>query len=131
MKPPSAQEILNTLCKRDPRYPVEAYEFVFAALGYVQDEMKKQGNIKEGPNHITGKQLAIGCRDFALQEFGMMAGTVLKSWGISRTDDFGEIVYNLIGVELMTKNDTDRKEDFHNVYNLQKELSQEFQFSFV
>lgn len=127
-KEPSPQQILQDLCRRDPRYPFEAYEFLFAALGYVQQEMKKQGKFKEGPQHVSGQQLAEGCRDFAIQEFGMMAGTVFKSWNIRETADIGEMVYNLINCELMSKTDNDRKEDFHNVYDMKQAFSQSYDF---
>lgn len=124
----SAQQLLQDLCRRDTRYPLQAYEFVYAALGYVQEEMIKKEPAKEGPRHVTGQQLAIGCRDLALQEYGMMASVVLKSWNITETADIGEMVYNLIGIGLMTRTETDRKEDFHNVYDMQKVFAESFQF---
>jgi uncharacterized repeat protein (TIGR04138 family) len=130
MNEPSPQELLQELCRRDTRYPFEAYDFVYQALGYVQHEMKSTGKIKEGPHHVTGQQLSEGCRDFALQEYGMMAGTVLNSWNIKETDDIGELVYNLININLMTRTDTDRKEDFHNVYDMKKAFANGFRFTF-
>jgi uncharacterized repeat protein (TIGR04138 family) len=127
---PRPEELLQELCRRDTRYPFEAYEFVFQALGYVQHEMKQKGMPKEGPNHVTGQQLSEACREFALQEYGMMAGTVLRSWNIKKTDDIGELVYNLININLMTKTDTDRQEDFNNVYDMKKVFASEFSFAF-
>jgi uncharacterized repeat protein (TIGR04138 family) len=124
------QELLNELCKRDVRYPFEAYEFVYAALGYVQDQMVKAGLPKDKPKHVTGQQLSEACRDFALEQFGLMAGAVLRNWNIHKTDDIGELVYNLIGIELMSKTDTDRREDFNNVYDMKAAFSKGFQFSF-
>jgi uncharacterized repeat protein (TIGR04138 family) len=103
---------------------------VYQALGYVQQDMKKKGVNKEGTNHVTGQQLSEGCREFALQEYGMLAGTVLNSWNIHATADIGELIYNLIGIQLMTKTETDRKEDFHNVYDMKKAFSNGFQFTF-
>jgi uncharacterized repeat protein (TIGR04138 family) len=118
---PSPKELLQELCRRNPRYPFEAYEFLFAALGFVQHRLQEAGKAA-APGHVTGQQLAEGCRDLAMQEFGMMARTVLRLWNIHTTDDFGEMIYNLIEVGLMGKNDTDRKEDFHNVYDLDASL---------
>jgi uncharacterized repeat protein (TIGR04138 family) len=123
-KEPSPQELLLEICRRDSRYPLEAYEFLFAALGYIQHRLKEQGLDKEeGPHHVTGQQLAEGCRDLARQEFGLMARTVFARWSINSTDDFGEMVYNLIGGGLLSKTETDKKEDFHSVYNLDTELN--------
>ena len=126
----SPQELLQDLCRRDTRYPFEAYDFVYQALGYVQHEMKKKAVTREGPNHVTGQQLSEACRDFALQEYGMMAGTVLSSWNIKKTDDIGELVYNLININLMTRTDTDRQEDFNNVYDMKKAFASGFSFTF-
>jgi uncharacterized repeat protein (TIGR04138 family) len=102
---------------------MEAYEFLYAALGFVQQRLKEQGKHPGGDeHHISGQQLSEGCRDLALQEFGLMARTVFRAWNINKTDDFGEMIFNLINIELMKKTDTDRKEDFNNVYNLDEAL---------
>ena len=60
-----------------------------------------------------------------------MAKTVLTTWGIHSTDDFGEIVYNLIKVDLMKKSDSDRREDFDGVFDFDSGLTQAFEFSAV
>jgi len=52
-----------------------------------------------------------------------MAPVVFERWGITRTDDFGELVFALIGDGVMTKNDADRKEDFQNVFDLEAALT--------
>lgn len=119
----SPQERLNELCRRDARYPMEAYEFLYAAMGFTQQRLKEQGKHPGGEeHHISGHELAEGCRDLALQEFGLMARTVFRTWNIHKTDDFGEMIFNLIAIELMKKTDTDRKEDFNNVYDLDEAL---------
>jgi uncharacterized repeat protein (TIGR04138 family) len=127
---PNPQELLHNLCHRDTRYPPEAYEFLFATLGFIQQQMKEKGlHSGAGPNHVTGQQFAEGCRDLALHEFGMMARTVFKLWNIHSTADFGEMVYNLIDIQLMSKQETDKKEDFHNVYDFEKAFSEGFKIS--
>jgi uncharacterized repeat protein (TIGR04138 family) len=55
-----------------------------------------------------------------------MATTVFKCWGIRATDDFGEIVFNLVDGELMSKTDEDCREDFHNVFDLEDSLMQDY-----
>jgi uncharacterized repeat protein (TIGR04138 family) len=129
----SAQQLLTDLCSRDQRYPFEAYDFVISALGYVQDEVARQRVPKtesdEESKHVTGQQLSEGCRDFALQEFGLMAGAVLRNWNIHKTDDIGELVYNLIDIGLFSKQETDSKEDFNGVYDMKTALSKGFSFN--
>ena len=60
-----------------------------------------------------------------------MAKTVLANWGIKTTDDLGEIVYNLIKVDLMKKSDNDRREDFDSVFDFESGLTEAFQFTGV
>ena len=54
---------------------------------------------------------------------------VLNNWGIQRTRDFGEIVYNLIEIGEMTKSDTDRREDFDAVYDFDDAFQRDYQIT--
>src|SRR5262245_9231601 len=122
---------LAEIVRRDPRYPYEAYEFVFAALAYTQkllDRLPRDGLPVEveAHHHVTGPELLEGVRQVALREFGLMARTVFRLWGINRTDDIGEIVFNLVAENLMSKTDTDRPDDFHERYDLDQALVQDF-----
>jgi len=117
---------LADLVRRDPRYTYEAYEFVFAALEHTQ---KRLGRLPRGTpgevgpqHHVRGKELLDGVRDLALREFGLMARTVFHMWGIDRTDDVGEIVFNLVESNLMSKTEEDHRADFHNLYDLDEAL---------
>jgi uncharacterized repeat protein (TIGR04138 family) len=115
------------IVRGDPRYPYEAYEFVFAALAHTQKALGRVANGESGgeaesSNHVSGPELLRGCRDFALRQFGLMARTVFRRWGINRTDDFGEIIFNLIEANLMSKSPEDSRRDFHAVYDLDEEL---------
>ena len=110
------------LLRQDQRYHLEAYQFVRESLAYAQevmqlpscDEAKRAG---EGEHHITGQQLCEAIRRYALNQFGFMAKTVLNTWGVYGTGDFGEIVYNLIRIKHMKKSSQDRREDFDQVYD--------------
>ena len=55
-----------------------------------------------------------------------MAKTVLNSWGIRSTGDFGEIVFNLIRTGQMRKTPADTRVDFDNVYDFDTALRQSF-----
>ena len=121
---------LAEVVRKDPRYAYEAYEFVFHALGHTQKmlhrEPPKDAERVEGDprHHVSGPELLAGIRDLALREFGLMARVVLHRWGIDRTDDFGEIVFNLIEAGLMSKTDEDTRADFRGVYDLDQALVQ-------
>jgi uncharacterized repeat protein (TIGR04138 family) len=123
---------LAEVVRKDPRYTYEAYEFVFAALHHTQKMLGRQPREQPGEampephHHVSGKELLQGVRDLALREFGLMARTVFRMWGIQRTDDFGEIVFNLVESNLMSKTSEDCREDFHAVFDLDKALVQDY-----
>ena len=118
---------LAEVVRRDPRFAYEAYEFLYEALNHTQKMLGRlpPGEVAEGverQHHVSGPELLAGIRDLALREFGLMARTVLHMWGIQRTDDFGEIVFNLVEAGLMNKTDSDTRQDFHAVYDLDQAL---------
>jgi uncharacterized repeat protein (TIGR04138 family) len=118
---------LEEMVRRDPRYPLEAYEFVFAALTHTQRLLGRNPSPepgKEESHHVSGQQLLAGVRDLALREFGLLARTVFRMWGINQTDDFGELVFNLIEAGLMSKTNQDERRDFHAVYDLDRALGE-------
>ena len=106
-------DLLRDLVARDPRYRPDAYRFVFEALDYTLKSRGRTGG------HVSGRELLEGIRDFALDQFGGLAGLVFDQWGIRCTGDFGEIVFNLVEAGLMGKTDSDSREDFRNVYEFQ------------
>lgn len=117
---------LDELVKKDSRFPYEAYEFLFQALAYTQKSLGKtkpqEGNDPSIEHHVSGRQLIEGIRKFALDEFGLMARCVFDQWGIKRTGDFGEMVFNLVEMGLMSKTDHDNREDFENIFDIQTGL---------
>ena len=120
---------LADVARRDGRYAYEAYEFIFQALHHAQKllgreppEEARGRPAAEAQYHVSGPELLEGVRDLALREFGLMARTVFRLWGIRGTGDFGEIVFNLIDAGLMSKTSDDRREDFRDVYDLDEAL---------
>jgi uncharacterized repeat protein (TIGR04138 family) len=120
---------LADVARRDGRYAYEAYEFTFQALHHTQKRLGREPpeDVRgqppaESQYHVSGPELLQGVRDLALREFGLMARTVFRLWGIRGTADFGEIVFNLIDAGLMSKTGEDRREDFCNVYDLDEAL---------
>jgi len=135
------------LVQEDKRYAFEAYVFIFEALHYAQDVLQmgaespsellpppaaERVEQPEGPvseRHVTGQELCDAIRRYALEQYGYMAKTVLNSWGIHKTNDFGEIVFNLIRVGQMRKTPSDARVDFDNVYDFDTALKQDFKIA--
>ncbi|MEK6727693.1 MAG: Minf_1886 family protein [Candidatus Omnitrophota bacterium] len=103
---------VELICAKDSRYKPDAYEFVIQALHFTQKKLKKQ-------THITGKELSEGLRDFAISQFGPMTKTVFTHWGITRTHDFGNIVFSMIDKKLLSKTEEDSINDFSDVYDFE------------
>lgn len=127
---------LEELADHDPRYAYEAYEFLFEALAHTQimlgrvpeehDEEDEEDDLEVQPSyHVSGPELLEGVRDLALKQFGMLARTVFRMWGINKTKDIGNIVFNLIEAGLMSRTDQDNLDDFDNVYDMDKALIHE------
>jgi uncharacterized repeat protein (TIGR04138 family) len=94
----------------DPRYDERAYAFVLAALEDVVARLPRR-------RHVSGEELAEGCRELALSLWGPMAKTVLLHWRIRATRDIGEIVFNLLEVGILSKDDADAREDFDDLFD--------------
>jgi len=109
---------IKDITTADKRYPAEAYFFIMDALRFTVNHRKKRG-------HVSARQLLEGTRDYAKDEFGLMACEVLKHWGITRTDDFGEIVFNLVENEVWSKTEDDQKEDFHQVFDFEETFNKQ------
>lgn len=125
----TAVQSLTDLLRRDPRYKLEAYQFIREALTYAHDVMRLHEAAEEGSDgsrHISGQQLCEACRAYAIEQYGYMARLVLGRWGLQQTGDFGEIVYNLIAIEHMRKSDNDRREDFDDVYDFETAFEPDF-----
>jgi uncharacterized repeat protein (TIGR04138 family) len=104
------EELFERLRNRNPAYDEAAYIFVLAALNYVIERLP-------APRHISGRELAEGVRDLALDRFGPMARTVLEHWGIQETRDVGEIVFALVECNVLIKQDEDTPADFADVFD--------------
>ncbi|MEQ8786384.1 MAG: hypothetical protein RIC55_08795 [Pirellulaceae bacterium] len=129
------------LLRQDSRFTIEAYQFVRDALSFAQEilgmgsEHAPEDEPEEDPGqphverHLTGQQLCEAIRQYALDQYGYMAKVVLNRWGVTKTGDFGDIVYNLIDVKLMKKSAEDRREDFDDVYDFDTAFQQQFEIT--
>ena len=119
--PPSNEHIKQKSLKQASHdvgpYPPEAYEFVQRGLSHTVQNVHGTLEDRDASRHVSGQQLCEGLREYALSQWGMMARTVLRRWGITSTLDFGQIVFTLIEIGQMQKSPDDSVEDFRNVYD--------------
>jgi uncharacterized repeat protein (TIGR04138 family) len=110
------RQLVEEIYLKDNRYKPDAYEFTLQALHFTQKRLKREG-------HISGREFSRGLRDFSIEQYGPMARTVLNHWGIFKTQDFGNIVFNMIDARLLAKTASDSREDFRDVYDFKAAFS--------
>ncbi len=110
------REKLALLLAEDDRYPMAAYHFVADAVSYT---VKKQESVVESAKnaHISGRELLEGIKEYALGQFGPLALDVLHDWHIQQTEDFGQIVFNMVRHNLLGASEHDSMVDFTGGYD--------------
>jgi len=103
-------QTIEDILLEDKRYKADAYEFVMQALHFTQAKLKREG-------HIGGRELLEGMRELIIEQYGPMAQTVLGHWGITSTQDFGNIVFNMIERKMLSRTEQDSIDDFKDVYD--------------
>ena len=116
-----ADGVLARIRASGGHFDERGYLFVLAAIEYLQSRLEVR-------RHVSGAELAWACRDFAVRQFGLMAETVLGHWGLTRTDDFGRIVFTLVEVGLLVTQPGDREADFAAVYDFHEAFSASYQW---
>lgn len=101
---------LLKVLNKDKRYDPQSYSFVMASLDFTSKRLNRTG-------HVSGEELVEGIRGYALEQFGPMARSVLEHWGIKTTNDFGEIVFNMIDAGILGKTEQDSKEEFDDRFD--------------
>ena len=104
-----AEDVLARIRARGGQYHERGYLFVLATIEFLQSRLEVR-------RHVTGAELAWACRDFAQQQFGLLAQGVLAHWGISRTEDIGRIVFTLVEIGFLVTQPGDHESDFEGVY---------------
>jgi len=104
---------LDAIYESDPRYRQDAYEFIMEALTFTQKKFKR---IK----HVTGEELLEGAKELLMEKYGPLTLLVLKHWGIKTTEDFGNIVFNLVNSKILSKTQDDRMENFRDGYDFKE-----------
>ena len=121
-------EIIDLIHKEDGRVDRKAYFFIRQGLDQTLKEIRKKDPERtQKSNHVTGGELLDGLRIYALDQFGPLAKTVLNTWGIRCCRDFGELVFNLIEYNVLSKTDNDRREDFTDLYDFDDAFEKPFQ----
>ena len=96
-------EKLEQIVAEDRRYRLEGYIFI-----------------------MHGEELLGGVRDYGQHLFGPTAKMVFEHWGVRGTEDFGNIVFNLVSAGILSTSDTDSHEDFAGVYDFAEVFEKQY-----
>jgi uncharacterized repeat protein (TIGR04138 family) len=107
------EAIVESIYEKDVRYKEDAYVFVMEALAYTQKKFKRS-------KHVKGEEMLQGMKELLLHKFGPMTITVLEHWGIKSTEDFGNIVFNLVENRVLSKTEDDSIEEFRDGYDFEE-----------
>lgn len=119
------EERLLQIRRRDRRFARNAYYFVLDALDFTMSRLGKDRKTGE-ERHVGGRELLIGIQEVAAEHFGPMAAVVFKRWGIHTTEDFGEIVFNLIDAGLLSRRPEDSRFDFASGIDFERVFEEKF-----
>ena len=105
---------VENILEREKRFEAGAYFLLKDALDFTLKRTREEGGEER---HVSGEELIHGFRDHALQEFGPMAFTLLREWGVHTCSDIGDMVFELIEEGMFGKQDSDTREDFADHYD--------------
>ena len=111
--------VVEAIHESDTRYKPDSYAFVMEALAYTQKKFKAQ-------RHVSAQEILDGMKELLLVQYGPMAIAVLEYWGIKTTEDFGNIIFNLIECKILSKTEEDNFERFRNGYDFQEVFCQDY-----
>ena len=116
--------VMDRIRLREPRFHEHAFLFVLAALEFCQQRLTER-------RHITGGELAVACRDLALERYGLMARLVLDHWGVRCTSDIGDIVFTLVDLGLLISQPNDAREEFTAVFEFDDAFERQYPWKSV
>lgn len=96
---------------RDSRYHARAYALLMDVVRFLSGE--------EG-RHVSGEDVLNEFRERALDQYGPMTYTVLTEWGVTCTEDVGEMMFNLTESHRLRKGEKDSPESFANGYDFKE-----------
>ena len=96
---------INEFCNRTGKYAPDAYEFVTSCV------VEQSGRMNP-PRHLSALEVVQGIQKKLSAEFGCLAGEVTEYWQMQTSNDVGEIVFDLIDLQILNASEDDKRSDF-------------------
>lgn len=116
---PDFDNAVRAIRARDKRFSPAAYNLVREGLAHTARKLGKH-QAEGADRHMTGHQLSLGIRDYALERYGCAAAYLMASAGIRKSDDLGTIVFQLIDAGIFGKSEEDTPSDFGDVFDFRE-----------
>jgi len=116
--------VMDRIRVRESRFDEKAFLFVLAAIEFCQQRLTER-------RHLSGRELALGCRDLALERYGVLARSVLEHWGLTSSASIGEVVFALVDVGLLSAQPTDSAADFLDVFDFHEAFDRNYPWRVV
>lgn len=100
----------DDIVAKDPRYNARAYALLMDVLGWLFKDCAK----------ADGETILDEFRERTLDLYGPMSYTVLREWGVERTEDVGEMMFNLADSGRVRREDSDTAEAFVGGYDFKE-----------
>ncbi len=120
---PRQEGLFDLVASQATAYPRQAFVYVCNAVQVIANEIAADHAKKSNSSrtrHISGQELAHGLKNLLMKDFGRMAIDVLNEWNIHTTMDFGNIVYDLVAVRLLSVSPHDSPDDFADLYDFKE-----------
>lgn len=126
MPPLTFEDAVSRIVQKDSRFAERAYFFLKDALDFTMQRIEEQEDGRQ--RHVSGQELLEGFRDYALVQFGPMASTVMKEWGVKNGKNVGEMVFLLIEEDIFSKQPDDSLDDFNGWMSFRKAFEEPFEY---
>ena len=107
---------IDEFCQQSGKYPPDAYEFITSCV-------IEQINTLEQIRHLSAQELLAGLKKQLREKFGFLAGNVLDLWNIKSASDVGQIIFDLIHINILSAADDDKQSDFEINFSLTDPVS--------
>lgn len=111
--------VMDRIRLKEPRFHEHAYLFVLSALEYCQTRLPER-------RHLSGRELLDGCRALAIERYGVLARTVLAYWGVTCTEDIGDVVFTLVDLGLLQSQPSDTRVEFERVFEFEAAFDRDY-----
>jgi uncharacterized repeat protein (TIGR04138 family) len=95
---------------KDSRYDARAYALLMDCIHFLGKEGK----------HMSADDILEEFKERTLDQFGPLSYTGLTEWGLARTEDIGEMMFNLTEFHRVRKDDDDTPESFIGGYDFKE-----------